>query len=190
MSLRIFPVAGGARFTNDWAEPRSGGRSHLGNDLFAIEGTPLLAVDNGEVRFGTDTLGGNVANLYATDGTKYYYAHLIGFAGPNGGTGYPGMRRVVRAGEVIGYLGRTGNAASTSPHVHFEVHPGNGAAVNPYPMLMVSQRVPIPTLETRQPNRLAAVFGVLGVGILTWWGLTQWGRIGAPSRSQLRRVNT
>lgn len=165
MTLRIFPVAGGAGFTNDWAEPRSGGRSHLGNDLFAPEGTPLLAVDDGEIRFGTDPLGGNIANLYANDGTRYYYAHLIGFEGG---------RRMVRAGDVIGYLGRTGNAVGTSPHVHFEVHPGGGAAVNPYSPLMVSRR--LPRLQPSSPSRFTAAFAALGAGILTWWGLKQWSK--------------
>lgn len=130
MSLRIFPISGGARYTNDYAEPRSGGRSHQGNDLFNEEGTPLVAVDDGDIRFGTDPLGGNVANLRSPDGTRYYYAHLSGFEGQN---------RQVRAGEVIGYLGKTGNAATTAPHLHFEVHPGGGGAVNPFSYLQSAQ---------------------------------------------------
>lgn len=127
MGLRVFPVAGGARYTNDWQS----GRVHNGNDLFAVEGTPLLAVDDGLVRYGTDGLGGNVANLYATDGTRYYYAHQSAFA--SGAA--PGTSRNVRAGDVIGYVGTTGNAQGTPAHVHFEVHPSNGEAVNPFPYL-------------------------------------------------------
>lgn len=166
MSLRIFPVAGNAIFSNDWLEPRSGERSHLGNDLFALEGTPLLAVDDGEIHFGSDVLGGNVANLYAVDGVRYYYAHLQGFAG---------VRRLVRAGEIIGYLGKTGNAATTSPHVHFEVHPGGGEAVNPFSMLTVSQRLPLPIApKPSEPSRFTAALVAAGAGLLTWWGLSQW----------------
>src|SRR5512140_1639686 len=105
--IRFFPVAGSARFSDDFGAPRSGGRTHEGIDLFNSEGTPLVAVDSGDVHFGTDVLGGNIANVYAQEGTRYYYAHLQGFEG---------VRRFVTAGETIGYLGRTGNAATTEPH--------------------------------------------------------------------------
>lgn len=121
MPVRFFPVAGEAVNANDFAAPRGDGtRSHAGNDIFAREGTPLVAVDDGTVRMGNDPLGGNIINLIATDGARYYYAHLQGFEG---------SPRPVRAGEVIGYVGRTGNAATTQPHVHFEVHPCGA----PYP---------------------------------------------------------
>ena len=127
MPLRIFPVSGGARYSDDFsAEATETSRKHLGNDLLAPAGTPLFAVDDGDVRFGTDPLGGNVANLRSPDGTRYYYAHLSAYEGGN---------RRVSAGEVIGYIGTTGNAAGGPPHTHFEMHPGGGAAVNPYPHL-------------------------------------------------------
>ena len=134
--VRFFPVAGNdAANMNDFSAPRGDGRrSHAGNDIMGAEGTPLIAVDDGQVRFGSDPLGGNVANLYADDGTKYYYAHLLNFAGT-------GPRRA-QAGEVIGYLGRTGNAATTPPHLHFEVHPGGGAPVDPAPIINSAPRVP------------------------------------------------
>lgn len=132
MPLRVFPVSGGAQYISSFGAPRSDGRSHQGNDLMASEGTPLLAVDDGDVRFGTDPLGGNIANLVADDGTRYYYAHLSAFEGGN---------RRVQAGEVIGYVGRTGNAAATDPHVHFEVHPNRGAAVDPFPLLQAASVV-------------------------------------------------
>jgi murein DD-endopeptidase MepM/ murein hydrolase activator NlpD len=124
--LHIFPVAGGASYTDDFADPRSGGRSHAGNDLLAAEGTPILAVDDGDARYGTDPLGGNIVNLRAPDGTRYYYAHLSAFEGVN---------RPVRASEVLGYVGKTGNAANGPPHLHFEMHPGGGDAVDPYTSL-------------------------------------------------------
>src|SRR5690242_16762159 len=127
MPLRVFPVEDGARYTDNWMA----GRTHYGNDLFAPEGTPLLAVDDGVVRYGTDPLGGNVANLYATDGTRYYYAHQYAFA--HGAS--PGTSRSVRAGEILGYVGTTGNAQGTPSHVHFEIHPGNGEAIDPFPYL-------------------------------------------------------
>jgi murein DD-endopeptidase MepM/ murein hydrolase activator NlpD len=131
MTLRIFPVSGGATYSDDWMAPRSDGRSHLGNDLFNKEGTPLLAVDDGQIRYGEDGLGGHVANLYAQDGTRYYYAHQSAFEGG------PAPRQV-KAGDVIGYMGHTGNAANTPTHLHFEVHPNNSGpsgAIDPYPLL-------------------------------------------------------
>jgi len=138
MPLRVFPVSGGAKYTNDYGEPRSSGRKHEGNDLFGPEKKPLLAVDDGEVRFGTDTLGGNVANLRSADGTRYYYAHLYAFEGIN---------RKVQAGDVIGYLGRTGNALTTPTHLHFEVHPAGGAPVNPFPLLATAEKLSVPERE-------------------------------------------
>lgn len=157
--MRVFPVLGGARYSNDFSYPRSGGRSHQGNDLFNSEGTPLLAVDSGEVRFAFDQLGGNIANLRASDGTRYYYAHLRNFAGSN---------RQVSPGEVIGYLGKTGNAALTPPHLHFEVHPGGGAATNPFPLL---QAAPVKSTAGGAPQRnlFWPVAIALGVGIAAWY---------------------
>lgn len=170
MPLRIFPVLGGANFSSEFnAVAREGMRQHLGNDLFAAERTPLLAVDDGIIYFGNDPLGGQVANLRANDGTLYYYAHLSAFAGDN--------RRQVRAGELIGYIGRTGNAASTSPHVHFEVHPGSGAigrspAVNPYPLLQLATRLqptsPVASSDALRTLLPLAVLGTLGAGLWLW----------------------
>lgn len=99
---------------------------HRGTDIFAPVGTPVVAVDAGAVRFGTDPLGGNVANLTTPDGTRYYYAHLSRFNGAD---------RSINAGDVLGYVGNTGNAAHTSSHLHFEIHPKGGDAIDPYPLL-------------------------------------------------------
>lgn len=85
-------------------------------------GTPLVAVVGGAATMKTNALGGNVVWLTGDDGNKYYYAHLSAW---EGGT------RSVSAGEVIGYVGATGN--TTANHLHFEIHPGGGAAINPTP---------------------------------------------------------
>ncbi|GMQ86210.1 MAG: hypothetical protein BMS9Abin07_1783 [Acidimicrobiia bacterium] len=120
------PVQGGASFVNTWGAPRSGGRRHKGVDMFNTRNTPLVAVVDGRVRFSSNGLGGVVTHLYGDDGTTYYYAHLESHP-----TGISSGQRV-SAGTVVGYVGNSGNARYTSPHVHFEIRP-NGVAVNPYP---------------------------------------------------------
>jgi murein DD-endopeptidase MepM/ murein hydrolase activator NlpD len=121
----VCPVQGAVAFSNDWGQPRSGGRRHQGNDMFAPYGTPTVAPVSGRVVHRSVRLGGLSWYVYGDDGNTYFGTHLSGFAGPNGGH--------VAAGTVIGYVGTSGNARGSSPHLHFEIHPGGGAPVNPYP---------------------------------------------------------
>ena len=123
----ICPVQGGAQFINDWGFPRSGGRRHKGNDMFAPRGTNLVAVANGEVRLNNSRLGGVSVWLYSDYGAHFYYAHLDGY--PSGlSTGDS-----VSTGQVVGYVGDSGNARGGTPHLHFQIHPGGGSPVNPFP---------------------------------------------------------
>jgi murein DD-endopeptidase MepM/ murein hydrolase activator NlpD len=118
----VCPVAGPRAFGDTWGAPRSGGRSHEGVDMMSPAGTPLVAVESGSVQFKTTRLGGNSVWLNGNGGTRYFYAHL---------SAWEGSSRGVAQGDVIGYVGATGN--TTTNHLHFEVHPGGGRAVNPYP---------------------------------------------------------
>lgn len=120
------PVQGGASFIDSWGYPRSGGRRHKGVDMFAARNTPVVAVVDGRIKFSSNSLGGLSSHLYADNGTVYYYAHLEGHP-----TDITSGQRVSK-GTIVGYVGNSGNARYTSPHVHFEIRP-NGKAVNPYP---------------------------------------------------------
>lgn len=122
------PVPGG-NFINDWGFARSGGRTHKGTDVFAPRGTKLLAPDSGRVSLRSNSLGGVTIWLTGDNGISYYLAHLDGYA-----SGLSTGDRVGK-GEVIGYVGNTGNAVGTSPHLHIQMHPGGGSAVNPFPTL-------------------------------------------------------
>lgn len=119
--------AGAHRFRDSWGEPRSGGRSHKGTDVFARMDEPVYAFTDGVIRSRSNSgLGGIGLYLRGDDGNVYYYAHLNGVAE----RGAVGTR--VEAGEHIAFNGATGNASAGAPHVHFELHPGGGAAINPY----------------------------------------------------------
>jgi peptidoglycan LD-endopeptidase LytH len=113
----------GSSFSDSFGAARSGGRGHQGVDMMAGRGTPILAVVSGIVSQSSSGLGGNQISLAGSDGNTYFYAHLQSYVGGPG---------PVNAGDVIGKVGDTGNARGT-PHLHFEIHPGGGAAVNPYP---------------------------------------------------------
>ena len=120
------PVRGRHSFSDTWGDARSGHR-HQGTDIMAAYGTPLVAVISGTVKTAYSSSGGVSLYLRGKDGNEYFYAH--------------NSRNVVSTGEhvvtgqVIAYVGTSGNAPSGAPHVHFERHPGGGGPVNPYPWL-------------------------------------------------------
>jgi murein DD-endopeptidase MepM/ murein hydrolase activator NlpD len=124
------PVRGVAaqRLVDTWHGARSEGRKHEGIDIFARRGTAVVAATEGIVlRVGTNRLGGQVVWVLGPGGQRHYYAHLERYADIENG-------ERVRAGTVLGYVGTTGNAAGTPPHLHYGIYEVGGA-VNPYPML-------------------------------------------------------
>ena len=127
---QVCPVGGFTSFTDTWSAPRSGGRSHQGVDMLGARWTPLVAVESGAIlRTGSGGLGGISIWLKGTSGNQFYYAHLEALAN--------GLRvgQAVQVGALIGYMGTSGNAPDYIPHLHFEYHPGGGAAVDPYPLV-------------------------------------------------------
>lgn len=115
----------GASFVNDFGYVKPDSTAHAGVDLFAPRGTPIVAPVSGLVVWDPNPSGGKAFQLYGDDGIRYYGAHLDRY----GDDGY------VAGGEVIGYVGNTGDAVMTSPHLHFEMHPGAGLTMSPYPSL-------------------------------------------------------
>jgi peptidoglycan LD-endopeptidase LytH len=122
--LYACPVDAPRSYIDDFGAPRVG-HTHQGNDIFAEYGTPIRAPFSGTAEEGSDGLGGNVVHVYSDSGSDYVYnAHLSDFAGVDGAH--------VEPGDLIGFVGDSGNAAGTPPHDHFEYHPGGGSAVSPY----------------------------------------------------------
>jgi peptidoglycan LD-endopeptidase LytH len=120
------PVSPPYSYIDSWGFARSGGRSHKGTDIMNPYGNKVHAYVDGVIsRFSTSALGGITLYLQGDDHNEYYYAHLSRYASRVG--------QRVKAGELIAYNGASGNARFSGPHVHFEVHPGGGAPVNPYP---------------------------------------------------------
>ncbi|MEY2422556.1 MAG: peptidoglycan LD-endopeptidase LytH [Acidimicrobiaceae bacterium] len=133
----VFPVADPHTFQEDFGDPRLPGTEfahfHQGCDVVAAEGTELYAAERGVItQISSSLLGGTQLWLKGESNTSYYYAHLSAYA-PNLRAG-----QVVDAGALVGFVGHTGDAYG--PHLHFEVHPGGGSAIDPYPLLLVADQ--------------------------------------------------
>jgi LysM repeat protein len=155
--MAAFPVQGPCWYTDTWQAPRGGGRRHEGVDVIARSGLYLYAVVDGTLtRQALDrpgSLSGNAWWLTADDGTYFFYAHLAAFA--------PGLQvgSRVKAGQVIGWVGRTGNASSA--HLHFEIHPQGGRAINPTASIRATDAcrvtTPLPQPDGAAPPTMPAV---------------------------------
>ena len=142
----IFPVLGKFRYSDDFGDPRPQGR-HEGNDIVAPRKALAVAAEPGRVKFHiTSWAAGCMLYLYGDSGTTYLYIHLnndLGMTNDNKGRCAPGIAFApglksgarVAAGEPVGFVGDSGDANGIEPHLHFEVHPKNGGAVNPFPYL-------------------------------------------------------
>jgi Peptidase family M23 len=146
----VFPIVGSVSYTDDFGAPRAGG-THEGNDILAARKAPAIAVESGTVKFWTTSAAaGCMLYLYGDSGTTYLYIHLnndLTMRNDNrgscvAGTSYaPGLKdgAQVNAGQLVGYVGDSGDANGIHPHLHFEVHPNGGSAVDPYPYLRKAQ---------------------------------------------------
>jgi hypothetical protein len=144
----VFPVVGPARYFSDFGAPRSQGR-HEGNDIMSVRWAPAVAVEGGTVQFDSGGWG-CMLNLLGDSGTKYAYIHLnndLTTKNDNRGKCVPGVAfakglksgQRVEMGQHIAYVGDSGDADGIQPHLHFERHPGGGAATDPFRWL---NRVP------------------------------------------------
>jgi peptidoglycan LD-endopeptidase LytH len=117
------------QIADTWHAPRGADRLHEGQDIFAAKGTPVLSATKGFVyNIGENNLGGQTVSVIGAGGRVYYYAHLDAYA-PGLAVGDP-----VNTRTVLGYVGTTGNAQGTPPHLHFGIYTANGA-INPLPLL-------------------------------------------------------
>jgi len=183
-----FPVGGYASWSDDWLYPRFDGTFHLhqGNDVFAVLGTPVRSPADGTLRQANDPLGGTVLFITETDGTYYYLAHLSAYA--------PGESPVQRVatGQLVGFVGNTGDAAGGPTHLHFEVHPRGGAAVDPKPFLdsWVTQAIAAVPRVVQQlfPGSAAGRVGSAAAGLALPAGRGDLDAMVAPSQSELAWV--
>jgi murein DD-endopeptidase MepM/ murein hydrolase activator NlpD len=149
----VFPVAGGAHYGHDFGNFRADTGFHEGSDLFAPEGTPLVAVQSGVLHnVGWNRLGGWRLWIEDVNHNWFYYAHLSAFTPIAVDGGHVG------AGDVVGFIGHTGDAVGSPSHLHFEIHPGGQWAVPPYEYLQAWQghRNPVAAIPTEPPPVAAA----------------------------------
>jgi peptidoglycan LD-endopeptidase LytH len=142
LPMPVLNVPPGA-LRDTWGASRHGGRTHQGIDIFAPKGTPVRSTTRGLVwRVGQNRLGGNVVWIFGPGGQRHYYAHLEGFADLRPGD-------LVMPGDIVGYVGNTGNARGTPPHLHYGVYASGAGAINPFPLLQQQHAVSQPLATSR-----------------------------------------
>jgi hypothetical protein len=200
------PVQGSFSYTDDFGDPRPGGRTHQGNDLMAPKLRPLLAANAGKVSYLKVADGGSGGNMLAikdADGWSYWYMHINNDTpGTDDGANpleyafAPGITvgANVTAGQVVAFVGDSGDAERTSPHLHFEIHQPDGKVVDPWPSLRVAQGFRVgnycafDTNPKRTPSAasgpgywtVAADGGVYSFGAAAFWGSTGDRRLNRP----------
>ena len=176
----VFPVVGAAKYSDDWGAPRGQGR-HAGNDIVTTWRSPAIAAEDGRVKFWTTSArAGCMLYLYGSSGTTYLYIHLnndLTAKRDNRGKCIPGVAYAtglkngarVKAGQQIAYNGDSGDAEGIY-HLHFEVHPDDGADVNPFPFLNAATRLLFPLPE--KPAR-AVTLGLKGMPVSAGAGVLE-----------------
>jgi hypothetical protein len=171
----IFPIVGATSYTDDFGDPRPSG-GHQGNDIMAAKRTPIVAVESGRVVKHTRSWSaGCMLYLYGKSGTTYMYIHLNNDrtlrndnrGGCRNRIAYaPGLerRQWVRAGQLIAYVGDSGDANGLASHLHFEVHPNGGRAVSPYKYLRAAYKhlYPRPAVDAFETLSLRVYGRVVG----------------------------
>jgi hypothetical protein len=171
-----FPVDGIVRHTSDFGAPRSGGRSHEGNDLFGPKLQPLLAAASGRITYVRSDAGGSAGNMLTItdrDGWQYRYMHLNNDT-PGTDDGLNPLEwafargiaqgSAVVAGQRVGYMGDSGNAEATAPHLHFEIRRPDGSALDPYESLRAAVRTPASTGRDVAANPKGGYYVLTGDG--------------------------
>jgi murein DD-endopeptidase MepM/ murein hydrolase activator NlpD len=177
--MQVFPIKTGPLTAAHFAQRFSAGQ-HEGTDIFSPAGAEVLAVADGKVRHADEETGGKVVYLTEPDGSQYFYGHLAAFADPMP----PGKTRSVKAGELLGYVGTTGNALGAPPHLHFEYRPKGQGKVDPFPelkrladpgpALAVTPRPPakarprMPRPLSERPVNVGPKFGGLGLLLVAY----------------------
>jgi hypothetical protein len=168
----VFPVVAKTTYTNDFGAPRWQGR-HQGNDLMAAKPSPVVAVEAGRVvKWTTSRSAGCMLYLYGRSGTTYMYVHLNNDrtkrndnrGGCRNGVAYaPGLAKSqnVQAGQLIGYVGDSGDANGIASHLHFELHPNGGRAVSPFRRLNAARHLLFPRPPSSLPDISIRVGGTV-----------------------------
>jgi hypothetical protein len=186
----VFPLIGTATLTGSWGDPRPNGR-HAGEDIVAPRRAPVVAAEAGRIKWWTtSSLAGCMLYLYGDSGTTYLYIHLnddLALRNDNAGGCKAGTTYVaasgakVEAGDLIAWSGDSGDADG-NPHLHFEVHPNDGADVNPLPYLKQAVRYLFPArVGTSFTLGLRGTMTAAGDGELElratqmrWWPNGRW----------------